>query len=326
MEIESLIAPDQEVPLPASIEPDVLSSIDPSIENTRKGPERFDFRQSAFLPAAEMRNLRKHHGHFIEALTGSLANYLRTEVLLSEVKLRTVTYRDFAASVRAPTHLTLLKVEPLRGVCIVDVPPGLALTMVDRLLGGSGAVVESRELSEIETVLMDQVVHLLVSEWCNTWEKGSEIRPLALAHEISGQFLQSSTPDTTMFVLEIGVRMGECAEQVQVLFPWHTIESLFEELAPKLVSKSPAQLRVTQPSKWRSEFAEIPMDVTVHGPVVQLPARDLARLRIGDMIDLDPQFVNHLNVHIGKVAKFSGRLGTSGTKWAVEITGVQTIL
>jgi flagellar motor switch protein FliM len=325
MEIESLIAPDQEVPLESSIEADALS-VDPLIGKTRKGLERFDFRQTAFLPAAEMRNLQKQHGNFIEALTGSLSNYLRTEVLFSEVKLRTVSYRDFAASVRAPTHLTLLKVEPLRGVCIVDIPPGLALAMVDRLLGGAGAAVESRELSEIETVLMDQVVQLVVSEWCTMWEKGKEIRPMALAHETSGQFLQSSTPDTTMLVLEIGARMGECAEQVQVLFPWPMIEPLFEELAPKLVSKSPAQLRETQPSKWRSEFAEIPMDVTLHGPVLQIPARDLARLKIGDMIDLDPQFVNHINVHIGKLAKFSGRLGTSGSKWAVEITGVQTIL
>jgi flagellar motor switch protein FliM len=197
---------------------------------------------------------------------------------------------------------------------------------VERLLGGPGAEVENRELSEIETALVDQVIQLLVTEWCNTWQKGREVKPLVLAHENTGQFLQSSAPETTMLVLEIGTRLGECTEQIQVLFPWPMIEPLLEELEPKLIPDTPAQLRDSAPSKWRSEFAEIPMHLTVQGPVFEIPARDLARLQPGDLLDLDPQFVNHISIQVGNVAKFTGRLGTSGHKWAVEITAIQNIL
>jgi flagellar motor switch protein FliM len=325
MEIPSLTSPDEEKTLEPSAQAPA-SAPAPNFEKARKKPERFDFRHPAFLPPAEMRNLRKHHADFIEALASSLANYLRVEVQFATVQFRTVPYRDFAQSVRPPAHLTLLKVEPLRGICIVDIPPRLGLTIVERLLGGPGGEVESRELSEIETALVDQVIQLLVTEWCNTWQKGREVKPLVLAHENTGQFLQSSAPETTMLVLEIGTRLGECTEQIQVLFPWPMIEPLLEELEPKLIPETPAQLRDSGASKWRSEFAEIPMHLTVQGPVFEIPARDLARLKPGDLLDLDPQFVNHISIQVGNVAKFTGRLGTAGQKWAVEITAIQNIV
>ena len=54
------------------------------------------------------------------------------------------------------------KVDPLKGVGLLVIPPRLGLSLVDRMLGGPGKMPETaRELSEIEVALVDQVSTLL---------------------------------------------------------------------------------------------------------------------------------------------------------------------
>ena len=51
-----------------------------------------------------------------------------------------------------------------------------------------------------------------------------------------------------------------------------------------------------------------------------MTARDLMNLKVGDVLPLEPEIVNHVRVLLASMQKFTGRLGTQGAKWAVEIT------
>src|SRR5664279_435919 len=97
----------------------------------------YDFRQPAFLTSSELRRIRLRHEEFIRALAAHLSIYLRMEVSLQMSKLQTLSYQKYAEALPNPTHLTLFKVEPLKGVCLLDMSPRLGLTIVDRLLGGT---------------------------------------------------------------------------------------------------------------------------------------------------------------------------------------------
>src|SRR5206468_11899724 len=104
----------------------------------------------------------------IRALAARLSIYLRLEFSLQMSKLQTITYRKFAEALPNPTHLSLFKVEPLRGIGVLDIHPRLGLTIVDRLLGGPAhSITSDHDLSEIELALLDQAVHLILAEWCN---------------------------------------------------------------------------------------------------------------------------------------------------------------
>ena len=133
-------------------------------------PVRYDFRQPSFLSASELRKLRVRHEEFIRSLAARLSIYLRLEFGLQMSKLETLNFQKFIDGLSSPTHLTLFKLEPLRGVCLLDVPPRLGLSIVDRQLGGPAHCIDAtRDLSEIEVGLLDQSVEILLSEWCNLW-------------------------------------------------------------------------------------------------------------------------------------------------------------
>ena len=288
--------------------------------------EPFDPYELDFLQPDQVRNVREHHAEFLESLTASLAKYLSSEVLLEIAKVKTLAYRDFVASVRTPAHLTLLKVEPLRGVCIVDIEPKLGFAMVDRLLGGSGNSLDQAPVfGEIETALLDRIVQLIVGGWCNTRNKSKNIRPTRLGHESTAQYLQTSPPDATMLVIAMDVRIGECAGKIQVVLPWRSAEPLFGQFTIARIPKNLPKKQDSPRPRWRPEFSEIPVRVTAQGPAVEIAARDLAGLRLGDTLDLDPHFANQINVRVGDIAKFTGRLGFSDGTWAVEITTIPNI-
>lgn len=280
----------------------------------------YDFRQPAFLAPTELRKLRQRHDEFVRALAARLSMYLRLDVTLLVAKLQTICYQNFAGNLAVPAHLVMFKVEPLKGICLLDIPPRLGLTIVDRLLGGPArAPGAPRDLTEIETALLDQAVQVILNEWCHHWEMMPGLHPALLGHETSGRFLQTAPHDTVMVCLTVEVQLGDCKETMQIAFPHYTLEPIVRQLTALNVTEKNAALPPPAP-RWNPELNGVPVSVAAEWSGLQLTARELFSLRPGDVLLLDPQVTQTVRVNIASSARFVGRLGTRGTRWAVELT------
>jgi flagellar motor switch protein FliM len=285
----------------------------------------YDFRNPTFLAASEMRRLRVAHEEYLTRLAALLSIYLRVDFTVKLQKLQTIPYNKFTETIGSPAHLVLFKMEPMRGICVLDISPRLGLAMVDRLMGGSGhSAPQNQELSEIEAALLDQVAQVMISEWANHWRDLQEMKPAILGHENSGQFLQTSHSDTVMLVVTFEARMADCLEQVQLAFPNSTVETIVRQLGQKNgVDGSLANATAGQKPKWNAELEKANIKVTAEWPALEMTVRDLTNLKVGDVLPLESEVVNHVRLRLASLPKFLGRLGTQGNKWAVEVT--QTI-
>jgi flagellar motor switch protein FliM len=284
--------------------------------------QRYDFRQPSFLSTSELRKLRIRSEEFIRSLAARLSIYLRLEFGLQMTKLETISFQKFIEGLSNPTHLTLFKVDPLRGVCLLDIPPRLGLSIVDRQLGGSALCTEAaRDLSEIEVGLLDQAVQIILSEWCNLWSGLLEVRPVLLGHESNGRFLQTSPHDTVMLILAMQAQVGELAESIQIGFPYYTLEPLILKLNTSLkTTENSNALASTAPLKWNPALEEIKIPVTAEWSQLEMSANQLAQLTPGDILPLTSQMAAQVQVRLANIPKFLGNLGTRGHRWAVEIT------
>jgi flagellar motor switch protein FliM len=279
-----------------------------------------DFRQSGFLAASELRRIRQRHEQFIRSLAARLAIFLRLEFSLQLAKVQIIGYQKFTESLPNPTHITLFKTDPLKGVGLLVIPPRLGLTLVDRLLGGSGRVPEaSRELTEIEIALFDQVATLMLTEWCNHWPEMRDLRPALLGHESNSHFLQTALPDTAMIVLGMNGGIGEQSEPIQLVFPYATVEPLMRLLNPSLPEAETAPVPAAR-LKWNPEFDDVPVPVVAEWHGLKMSAGEIARLKIGDLLALDPACAAQVQLRFNHVLKFNGRPGTAAGKWAVQLT------
>ena len=300
----------------------VLKPGDEKAQATKDGIQPHDFRHPVFLSTSELRRLRIRHEEFIRALAARLSIYLRLEFSLQMSKLQTVTYQKFAEALPNPSHLSLFKVEPLRGVGILDIHPRLGLTIVDRLLGGPAhSITADHDFSEIEMALLDQAVSLILSEWCHHWAGVQELRPVMLGHENNGQFLQTAAHDTIMLVLSMEAKIGDCLEQIQIALPCFTLEPLIRKLGQMTEAASESQL-VPSALNWNRNFDDVPVPVTAIWDDLVLTARDITNLKAGDILPLDAKCTRQVKLRLADMPKFEGQLGTTGGKWAIAVTNV----
>ena len=279
-----------------------------------------DFRQSGFLAASELRRIRQRHEQFIRSFAARLAIFLRLEFSLQLSKVQIVGYQKFTESLPNPTHITLFKTDPLKGVGLLVIPPRLGLTLVDRLLGGPGRIPEEgRELTEIEIALFDQVASLLLAEWCNHWPEMRDLHPSLLGHENNSKYLQTATPDTAMLVLGLAGGFGDKLEPIQIAFPFATVEPLMRMLTPAMPDSDAAPVNPGKP-RWIAGFDDIKVPIIAEWHGLKMSTGQITRLKIGDVITLDPACAAQVQLRLSHIAKFAGRPGTCGGKWAVQLT------
>jgi flagellar motor switch protein FliM len=279
-----------------------------------------DFRQTGFLAPSELRRIRLRNEQFIRSLGARLAIFLRLEFNVQLSKVQIVGYQKFTENLPSPTHIALFKVDPLKGVGLLVLPPRLGLGLVDRLLGGPGTMpAESRELSEIEVALLDQVATLLLNEWCLHWPEMRDLKPAILDHENNSKFLQTSPPEAAMLILTMDAGVNGQLEPIQLVLPYATVEPLMRLLSPSLPTTDGAPARASGP-KWNAQFDEVKVPVSAEWQGLKISAGEVARLKKGDVLMLDPQCAAQVHLSLGRVAKFLGRPGTCSGKWAAQLT------
>ncbi|HEX4349320.1 MAG TPA: flagellar motor switch protein FliM [Verrucomicrobiae bacterium] len=279
-----------------------------------------NFRHSGFLAASELRRIRQRHEQFVRSLAARMAIFLRLEFSLTLAKVHIESYQKFTDSLPNPAYITLFKTEPLKGASLLVIPPRLALTLVDRLLGGPGLMPpDNRDLTDIEVALSDQSAMLILSEWCNHWPEMRDLHATVLGHENNSKFLQSSPPDTSMLILTMSVSISEQNETFQIVFPYATLEPLMRLLNPDLTGAAAPAPRPIKP-RWNPGFDEVKVPLTAEWQGLQMSAGDITRLKAGDVLSLDPACAAQVVVRFGNVPKFFGRPGTSDAKWAVQLT------
>lgn len=280
----------------------------------------YDFRNPAFLSDADLRRLRLAHEDFVRYLSGRLSLHLRLEFGLKMTRLETITYASFCASLPQPTHLALFKVEPLVGVGILDLNPRLALTIADRLLGGRGHSVQAgRHLTEIEIALIEDVVLVLLEEWCAQWKAEQALRPLVIGHDNNGRFLQTSPKDAIVLALTLECTFGDCCEPIQIGVPYYTIEPLVKKMQARR-QKDTAIPTAVRPAEWQAAYDRIAVPVRAEWQALELSVREIACLRVGDVIELPAALCQETCVLIGGAPKFIGTVGLDTDRVAIQLT------
>lgn len=286
-------------------------------------PKVYELSQRTLFSAAELRRLTADYETIRRGCSVRLAVLFRTEFELKLDALETPTYRQFVSQLQQPTHVALFKIEPLRGVGVLEIAPALALNLLDRLMGGAGTSNQPpRQLTEIEVALLAQVSHLITEAWCAHWASWRELKSVAAGHENDPRYLQTSAPESPMLAATFTAQIGECTGLIRLALPFAMLEPLLQriraEVKPPVETPVPAAA-AAKPAPWNPalDHVNIPISAKLPGPLIT--ARQLQALKVGDVLDLPEAASKEVELRLNGVPRFQGRLGTCENQWAVEV-------
>ena len=281
--------------------------------------QTYDFRNPLYFTENQTRQLQIQHEKFVHYLAARLAMFFRMDFSLKMGKLQTMSYAKYMESISNPSHVSLFNVEGLTGVGILDIKPALGITMVGRMLGGKGqAIQEERPLTEIELNLMDEVIQIILTEWCRQWTAVQDLQAKIIGHESSGRFLQVAPSDAMMIVLVMEASLGTCSHPIQLGVPYSMMEPIIKQIQEQQ-KKLSTMGTIERKMQWQSAYSTITVPLFVEWNLAELSVQDILGLRVGDTISVSQSAVEGTVLKIKNIPQFIGEIGIDNKKIAFKI-------
>lgn len=279
---------------------------------------RYNFRRPDRVSKEHLRSLHFLHDRYAVNLSSSLSAFLRAVTEVSIVSVEQFAYSEFLMSLPDPTAYYSFAMSPFEGLAALEINPSIAFTMVDRMLGGNGQTpAPSRALTEIEQNVLDAVVKLLLEHLVETWKPIADLQFKLQDRETRPQMLRVTGPNEIVILLAFDMRIGEMRGTVSLCFPASTIESLEDKFAQGW-QRTRRQPTAAEQARLAANLGRIPLPVSTVLET-RLPARDLVALKPGDIVSLGYPASNPVNVHVGQVRRFMGRLTMTDAGTAVRV-------
>jgi flagellar motor switch protein FliM len=290
-------------------------TITPSVADatsTSPSVQPYNFRRPDRVSKEQLRALHFIHDRFAVNVSTSLSAFLRAVSEVSITSVEQFAYSEFLMSLPDPTAFYAVALTPTDTLGALELNPSIAFTMIDRMLGGSGqSQAPDRALTEIEQNVLDSVVNLVLSHLTETWRSVVDVEFKIHARETRPQMLQVTSANEIVILLGFDVRIGESRGMLSICIPAASIESMEDKVAQGW-HRQPRTATDVEHLHLQTNLGRVPLPVTALLETRVL-ARDLVDLQPGDILSLGRAATQPVDVHVGRVRRFGGRLAVDSS-------------
>jgi len=293
-------------------------------------PEPYDFRRPDKLSKDNLRSMQMLHDTFTNHYSSSLAGYLRAQVQIEVLSVEQLPYDEYIKPI-ATSLLNILNVQPLQGQAILEIEFSILFSMLDRLLGGTGASgLIARDLTDIERVLAENIVQIALLDMTAAWEPVSPLAFDVASMDTSAQFVQIVPGNDTVVLVRLKLAMGEHTGSMSMCIPYLLLKPILGRLSTQRwlssTVKKPSPLHAAGLAE-RLRTTKVPCVARLG--TAQISVADLVRLEVGQTLPMSigdaaedgaqGGRIGTVDLLIGGQVKFRGRTGLRGKKLAVQI-------
>ncbi|MGE5654548.1 MAG: flagellar motor switch protein FliM [Bacillota bacterium] len=285
----------------------------------------YDFKRPSKFSKEQVRALHMMHDNFARLLTNYFSAQLRTLVQMTVASVdHQMTYTEFVTSLQNPTIMMIFSLEPLKGSAILEMNPGVAFAIIDRLLGGPGVSLDrSRALTEIEQSVMERVGMRILENFREVWKDVIDVEPRIEAMEHNPLFAQIASPNETVALITLNARVGSGEGFINICLPYMVLEPIIGKLTSRyLVSYTGKTSQPHDVEMVKQQLTRAQVEISAQLGSTDIAVSDLLGLQVGDCIRLNRGCDEPIEVRVGARTKYLGRPGTSGKKIGIQIVSV----
>jgi len=293
-------------------------------QKPRGEPQPYDFRRPNKFSRDHVRALQIVSETFARQFSTVLATTLRTVSSVVFDNIEQQTYDEFISTCPNPTHLTVLTMTPLPGHTLLQVPLPIAMTAVDRLLGGAGVGTEmERAPTEIEDLLIQQLLIRVLRELSYAFDSLLELEASITRTEHNPQFAQVAAPSDMLLVISLDTRISEEHGTTKLALPYDTIAPVLGIIQSQLTFDRETDGLANFAARLREELTEVPVHMSARFDSVVLGARDILDIQVGDVIPLNHSVDRPITLMVDGIPLFQAVTGRRGKRLACLVVGEQ---
>lgn len=267
---------------------------------------RYNFRRPDRISKDQIHALQFLHERFARNVSQSLGAYLRSITDLSLVSVEQFVYSEFLASLANPTAFYAVSMAPFDDLGGLEINPTVAFSMVERMLGGDAKGDGlNRALTDIEQNVVDSVVKILLDSLTEIWKPVVNLSFAIRARETRPQMLQVASPNDTVVMLVFDMKIGEARGMVNLCLPASVVEKTDTHFAGTFDRHR--REPTTREREWLHEnLGRVPMALSAVLEA-RCTTRELAALRVGDIVSTGVPASHPLELRVGRTLKFRGQ-------------------
>lgn len=295
----------------------------PWMRKKKGDPKPFNFRRPNKFNRDHFRIFQLVHETFARQLTTILSTTLRVASQVSLLSVEECSYGEFIESATNPSFMAILQISPLPGASIWYLPTPLAMSIIERLLGGVGTgPFPERPLTDIESILMRDMTDRCMREMTYSYESMFEVHAKTMQLESNPQFAQISSPSDMVLLVNFDMKIGDSEGVAQLCIPYSSLQGQLENLMSNHSFKEGPMIDPAAVAEaLHHRVLDVPVDVDVLFNTVVMTGTDILGLTVGDVLPLQHPVDAPLTVKADGVPHLLAKPGRQGKRLACQIVG-----
>jgi flagellar motor switch protein FliM len=220
--------------------------------------------------------------------TTVLAGSLRAVTQVSIGDIEQCTYDEYIRSVPNPTLLTMLSLNTRHVAAILEIPLKVAYAATELMLGGPGGDIQpTRQMTDLELMLMRDLVDGLNPVLKSSCEPIMKIEPAIVAQESNPQFAQLSAPSEMVILISFDIKLEAVTDVIRLCIPFAHLQPHLELLASQQLAATSGSSDGVDRARLHEHVSGSSIEVSATFRRSVATSRQLIALRIGDVIMID---------------------------------------
>ena len=309
--------------------------IDALLNNIKSGSEQkiesssekeailFDFRLPNRISKNQLRVLRSIFENFAESFSSFLVTKLQTVVNINVTSVDQIYYSEYVLSVSNPACLFTFDVKDTDVKGILELNNDLALSLVDKLLGGNGlGSKQTKIITPIEQKVLKVVVERVMQDLKKAWQTIDNMEFVIEHFEPDIDFAQITSQSESVLLISFEILIGEQSYLMNICYATFAFDNILARLSSQKLTSVRAIKHYGQTARdvVTHHLSKTSVPIRVELGTSMLSVRELLEMQNGDIIRLETKISDDQKVRTGAHLLFLGRVGVSNNKKAIKVT------
>lgn len=289
-------------------------------ENDNSGVKSYDLTTRKIMLRSQFGELDQVYDRFKTSLSNSLSLSLQETIEIDVVSSEMMKFGKFMKAFHNPTSFNMFCMEPLIGMALLAIEPGLMFSLIDCMFGGDGKPIsEIREFTAIEQRMIGKFTSDVLKHWEKAWGCVFTLKCPMKQSETKPEFVHLFAPDDSVIVIVFSIKGGEFFGNIHWCISYLTLEPIKDKLSPGRLAE------VDPKHNWGAHIQALLKNTQVRitaelGKTTNHTVRDLLNLQCGDVVLLNTGPQDPVQVSVEEIPKYQGFPGVFKGNRAVQIS------